>query len=609
MRSTRFGSVFQMEVLLNSKRISPYVMAILFSGNALLWWGWGPAVYFGWATNGDFFIFRNISGFSTLTLPLFTAIFMGGAVIKDYRLRIDPLIFSKPIRRTSYLLGKFFGNFFVLVCTQMAFTMTLVLLQGISKSQMVVQPVRVVPYFKVFIITVIIPHLFLAAIYFTVGTLTRNSKFVYGLAIFFYPIYIAFQVLVLKNASNSWRIALDPFYSIGSGIARSDWSNAQLINQYVYPLGPDKIANSMVMLSVSAAILIILCLRFTREERVDVSGGQEQAIRLGLSGDREILYVGELALPTTLNAEEVITYGQGKVALPQIETINEGLRAHLRQLTAALSIEFRLLRTDRGLVLLAPLTVFASTMGLAFYKVNSATSYSGTYASYTADTLIVFLLGLTMFYTGEIMHRDAETRVEPLLWSFPVPNLVLLLSKFLAMVILSLGLTVLVGLTAIAMQILKGDSPIEFTAYLTVYSIILIPSVVLAAGLSIALNVLLRDKYLTYTVSLAIGGGLFYLYNQGYNHWLYNPLLYQLWTYVDLTGPSGSQIQILVHRVYCLALLCFLLSVALLFYPRQSAKGFLVGGRFGGKEWAILIATLSAAIAILAGLKLVSPMR
>ena len=55
---------------------------------------------------------------------------------------------------------------------------------------------------------------------------------------------------------------------------------------------------------------------------------------------------------------------------------------------------------------------------------------------------------------------------------------------------------------------------------------------------SIALNVLLRDKYFTYALSIGTGVGLFYLYSQGYNHWLYNPVLYNLWTYSDLTGAG-----------------------------------------------------------------------
>ena len=58
-----------------------------------------------------------------------------------------------------------------------------------------------------------------------------------------------------------------------------------------------------------------------------------------------------------------------------------------------------------------------------------------------------------------------------------------------------------------------------------------VPSIVFMTSLVVALNVLLRNKYLTYVVAVGTGAGLFYLYSIGYNHWLYNPLLYQLWKY------------------------------------------------------------------------------
>ena len=119
--STRFGAVFINEVRLNSKRVAPYAMALLFAGNALLWWGWGPATGRGWATNADFFIAGVLPVYSFMTLPLFTALIMADPVIRDFRTGIAPLIFSKPVSRAEYLLGKFFGNFFVLVCCQAAF--------------------------------------------------------------------------------------------------------------------------------------------------------------------------------------------------------------------------------------------------------------------------------------------------------------------------------------------------------------------------------------------------------------------------------------------------------------------------------------------------------
>jgi ABC-type transport system involved in multi-copper enzyme maturation permease subunit len=177
---------------------------------------------------------------------------------------------------------------------------------------------------------------------------------------------------------------------------------------------------------------------------------------------------------------------------------------------------------------------------------------------------------MTVFYTGEAMHRDREVRIEPVLWAAPAPNNVLVLSKFLAVLALTVSLIVLVALTAISIQLLRGHTPVDVSSYLIVYSVILLTSIVFMTGAALVLNVLLRDKYVAYALSIGTGVGLVYLYSQGYNHWLYNPVLYNLWTYSDLTGPALGRI--LVHRIYCLVLAALFLVVAHLGFQRHSTK-------------------------------------
>src|SRR5205807_4101303 len=109
----------------------------------------------------------------------------------------------------------------------------------------------------------------------------------------------------------------------------------------------------------------------------------------------------------------------------------------------------------------------------------------------------------------------------------------LLLSKFLATMVLTLSFITLSGLAAITTQLIRRH-PIEIQPYLLTCSIILIPGVVFLAAVSVMLNVLLRSKYVVYAASIGIGGALFYLYSIGFNHWSYNPVLYHLWNYADL---------------------------------------------------------------------------
>lgn len=444
---------------------------------------------------------------------------------------------------------------------------------------MVVQPVRVLPYFKHFFFFVVISHLALAAFYFTVGALSRNSKIVYGLAVCFYPIYISYQVVLLKGLPLRWQTLLDPML-LNSGVGGGGFGHSpDFLNRFVVTYSSEMIANRVLVVVVTAACLAILYVRFSI---TDPQGSVDKFTTLNLVTRVEKVYYDSESFQETRYRELVSNDSKEKailpvVSLPEVCRVNKGYRANLNKLIAGLGVEFRLLRAERSLVVIMPLAIFLSILELAFYTVVPDVSYSATYSSGTAGTLLLFLLGITVFYTGEALHRDREVRIEPLLWATPAPNNVLLLSKFLSTFLLSLALVGMVGLTAILTQLIRGHTPVEVSAYLAVYSVILIPSIALMAGLSMVLSVWLRDKYLAYTVSIATSAGLFYLYSQGFYHWLYNPVLYQLWTYADIGGAGINSGRILTHRVYCLAIASLCMALAHLGFKRKHHRSIQVG--------------------------------
>ncbi|HKR61941.1 MAG TPA: ABC transporter permease [Pyrinomonadaceae bacterium] len=580
---TPFAAVFQNEVRLNSKRIAPYVLMLFSVFNAVLWSVGLGATYYGkevlakygrlWATNSDYYITHNFAGFAIgiFGLPIFAALIMAEPVRRDFRLEIDALIFSKPVSRAQYLLGKFFGSFFVLVCCQASFAATLILLQVFPTSQMVVLPIRLLPYFKHFIMIVVITYFLFAAVYFTVGTLTRNPKVVYGLAIAYYPLSI-FYGFFLKDLPPRWRVLLSPLML--SEVQIQTWGRSpEWVDQLVVSYTPIMIANRALVILAAAVCLVIACLRFRMSEPTPAKPGNFSW--LNLSAGSEVLYFDPPNLQATpghtasdVGSVRVEKTEAKETAVPNVSSSNTGLRANLAKLAAALGVEFRLLRAERSLVVITPLAVFLPNLELAFYRVVREGSYSATYATGTAKTLLFFLIGMTVFYVVESMQRDREVRIEPVLWAKPITNSVLLLSKFLATFLLMLSVITIAGLTAIAIQLLRGHAPVELYPYLVAYSVILIPSIVFMAGVSILLNVVLREKYLAYVVIVGVGAGLFYLYGQGYNHWLYNPVLYNLWTYSDLTGPGLGRI--LSYRAYCLVLAAICLVGAHLGFQRKN---------------------------------------
>jgi ABC-2 type transport system permease protein len=573
------------ELLLNSKRVAPYVVAILCAGNAVLWWGWGPATGRGLATNSDFFIAGVLPPYSFLFVPLFTALFMADPGIRDFRTGIDPLIFSKAITRAEYLLGKFFGNFLVLACCESAFVVALFVLQWVPKKSVTVLPeTKFLAYPRHFLVFVAISHMFLAAVYFTVGTLTRNAKIVYGLGIAFYPIYISYQKVILSSLPWRWKLALDPLVMnralVPNSIHRSD---PALLNQLVIVYDADLIVNRVAMILLTAICLAILYKYFSTTER---SGKVAAVTVLNLSTAAEGVYYQS---SSPAHTEPIVTRSGSSASADGLKrifrekvipdpsayadgtdfiTVNEGLRASLNKLIAALSVEFRLLCAERSTVVLLPLALFLSTLELAFYPVAVDVSYSATYASSTATAMLIFLVGFAVFFTGEAIHRDRELRTEPLLWATPASDNVFLFSKFLATLLLLIVLIASIGILAIAIQLVRGHTPIDPLAYARVYGIILLPSALFITALSLLLNVVLRNKHLAYVVCIGAAAGLFYLYGLGHNHWLYNPLLYRLWTYPDLIAAPALR-SIVLYRLYDVAISVMCLALARIAFRRR----------------------------------------
>lgn len=558
-------AIIQAEFLFNIKRAAVWVMIALFGFNAVLWsWG-GIALQKGWAINSDFFIARLCAGFTFITTPFFVALLMGDVVVRDFRYEVYPVLLTTPIRRIEYLLGKFFGNFLVLSLCSFSLILVSFLLQIATPPKALLQPLQVTSYLKHFFVIVVVTHLVLGAFCFAVGALTRNVKLVYALIPAFYAFAISLSIFDALYSLHWARLInplmFGPINEYGRNIPPSD------LNQLTINYGSDLVINRILMLFIAASFLAIAWWRFTKAERSVSSETQSASFdTLNLTTSNEHVYYQK---PETSQPEQTQTVFERKtVTIPSVEVLNEGWSVRVMQFVAAIGTEFRLLRAERSLIIIVPITMFLCVLELAYFNGESK-SHSAIYAASATQSLLIFLFCIAVFYTGETMHRERELKADSIIWSAPVPNFILLLSKFSAVFLLSLSLTVLVAITAIFLQIYKGHTPIEIQTHFAIFSLIEIPNIAFMVSAAMALNVILRDKYLSYIVCLALGGGLFYLVSQGYNHWLYNPVLFQLWSYSDFTGKSNLN-QIFFYRIYCLAITILCLFLADVFYKRES---------------------------------------
>jgi ABC-2 type transport system permease protein len=603
LRSPVFA-IMRGEILFNRRRVAPYILLGLFCANAILWWQ-GASVAYGWATNSDFYIARLYGGFAFLTTPFFVAMLTGDAVSRDFRFELAPLLLSKPIHRAEYLLGKFFGNFVVLTACSFGYALTLFLLQAVRLEAMIVLPFRIVAYLKHFFILVVITQFALAAFCFLVGTLSRNSKLVYLLVTGLYALYIPLM-MVLQFYTPRFGKLIDPFLF--------DWVNAngrnrsaEVVNQMVITYDWQLLGNRLIMLVLGAFCLLIVYRRFTYgENRWSADDRAATTGLLGLAEKTDRLYheepsAGAFELAGVATGQFENLPRQTPVRLPQVVLSQQGFAAQLRRLLAATVMEFKLLGGERSLVILIPLTLLMCLAQLAPLSRAAAASpseLSALYAATSSDVLILLLFGVSVFFTGEAVFRDRELRLEAMLWSAPAADGVFLLAKFAAVFMLSCGLVMLGGLTALGVQGYRNFATLELLPYLKIYAIILLPAAAFMSSASLLLSVLSREKYVAYIAGVASGGALFYLFSQGRYGWLYNPLLYQLWQYADLSPAAGNFARILFQRLYWLAIATACLACAHLFFRRPAGRI----ARRADRRLAIAIAVLATLLAVAAGL-------
>src|SRR6266852_6030488 len=88
---------------------------------------------------------------------------------------------------------------------------------------------------------------------------------------------------------------------------------------------------------------------------------------------------------------------------------------------------------------------------------------------------------------GTASGNRAGAYLESILWSQPVPNYVLLLSKVLATLLVTLALVALVAAITIILQAVKHNGPIELMAYAKIYFVIVVPNAIFMAAAALSL--------------------------------------------------------------------------------------------------------------------------
>jgi ABC-2 type transport system permease protein len=543
----RFGEVFRFEVEYRLRSASTWLYAALLLGLPILMM---RAVDGGTGHINSPSMVMVISSVIGMVGMLVTAALFGDAATRDAQNRMDPLLYTVPLRKAEYLGGRFAG----------ALAVNAVLLTGIPLGLMiaaampyvdprVLGPFRLAGYVQAYLL-ILLPNMVLTgAILFTVAALARQLLPAYLGGIGIFIAYLFSGDARGQMANRTLAALLDPF---GGGVVEEltqFWTPAQQ-NTLLIGYPALLLWNRLVWLAFAVALLVILHARF----RFAHPGGAPSRRRARRA-------VADAAPERT-----------GPVTVPAVPR-EFGARARAWQTLSVLRRSLADLSGNRALWVIVPAAVLF-TIGFGWDvgdNVFGTSTWSVTHlvaVTVLATALAPVMAILIAVFTGELVWKEREVRMSAISDAAPVPDWVLMLGRFLAMVAMLAVLQAVLMASGMLLQWMQGWHRYEPGLYLRILFGIKLVDYVLIAAVALAVHAIVNQKYVGHLVVV-----LFYLFTAfagrlGIRHHL---LVYGSdpgWVYSDMTGFGPFATPMLTFRLYWAAWALLLAIVARLFWVR-----------------------------------------
>ncbi|WP_285448759.1 M1 family aminopeptidase [Xanthomonas sp. LMC-A-07] len=497
-------------------------------------------------------VIATLLGMFTLLGLLVTTLFVSNAVLRDFDLGTAELVFSTPVRRHDYLIGRLGAALIAGMIMYVVIALGMFIAQFMPWiDQARLGPVAAFPYLWSLLVLVLPNLLFTTALLALLAVTTRSILWVYIGVIVFFVLYGVSRAL-LADLDNVWIATLaDPLGIRALSQTLRYWSVEQR-NQGLPPLSGYLLANRALWLCMSALLFAAMFSLF----RTERSG----------TGRRR----GAAPSAPTQPASTLATAVSRLTVTPHF-----GVGTAWKQLLGQIRFDtLGVVRSAPFLVLLIlglanfiPTALFRQLYyGTAVLPVTSV-MLDALQSSYSFLLIIVVL-----FYAGELVWKERSNRIDGITDAMPVPDWVPLLGKFVALLGVIASFQLAGALTSIALQLGRGYTSIEPLLYLKTLAL---GSVlyVLMGGMALALQVLSNNKFLGYALLMLVLIGQSVLSMLDYTQNLYTFGGWPNAPYSDMNGYGHFLPGQLWFQGYWGVFLLALLLLSSAFWPRGVGHG------------------------------------
>jgi ABC-type transport system involved in multi-copper enzyme maturation permease subunit len=487
---------------------------------------------------------------------LASAGFAGDAGARDPETRIAPLIYTSPIQERSYVSGRFFAAFLLNLLVLSAFQLAMfgaVFIYDVAPE--LIGPVTPSSYLSAFVL-IALPNAFLATSFlFLLSLLSRRALASYlgGVLLLFVSIIV--WALVAQKLGY-WDLAqvIDPLgMSVLTAISKT--TTAPQKNVLDMWASSSLLLNRAVWLTVAAIMVAIAQLRF----RFETAGTRAMW--------RRSIKVANEELP-----------GTAPITVPKVEPSNSGT-VRLQQFLMIAGHSFREIAISWGglaLVILSLITAALGPKAMAHFGVPivPTTEQMISWIGHPGEIIWFIIPILSVFYAGELVWRDRDTRLAEIADAAPVPEWIQLTGKFVGLALLLIAYQVMLIIACMIIQAQTGYYDFEPGLYVKAVLGLSLTEHLLFAGLAFALHVIINQKYIAYLVIIAVYWVMAAAPSLGIENHLLVFASSPDWTYGDMSGFGPSLIPWMWYKAYWAAWVILLLVLSVLMWVRGRAVGF-----------------------------------
>ena len=585
-----FMDFFLFELKLRFKSISTYIFFLLAS---FLPFFSVAARDFGPIGSGK--VFLN-SPFAVLLITtqvlafgsiLIAAIF-GPAILRDFNGDTYQLIFTKPISKFGYLMGRWAGSMVtaIFVFSGIVFGIALGTLMPWA-DKLRIAPNDFGMYFRIYASIGIVQIFFLGSLFFCIAALTRNIVVVYlqGVALFAFYLIELIGIVTSNKLERTWASIVDPFGLILVQSLTRYWTVVER-NALVPHWTGVFLYNRLAWLGVGALALIAAYALFPMSAEV--------------LGSKRSTKKAEEAKADEDSAKKEPRHVTA--SLPQVTQIF-GSATTWKQLISMTRIRFfNIVHEIPFWAITLIMLVFVLISGHFAGNNNGVEVWPVTFlmVSVVSGQSGLFLYIVGALYAGEVIWRERDVRFEQIHDSLPLRDWTDFVSKFLALAMVETVLATVVLVCGVLSQALSGYFRFELGHYAKEIYLIYLPQLLMVILLALFLQTVLGNKFVAHAVVVGLFVLIPILYAWGIENRLYMFGEITPYTYSDMNGYGHFVKALFWVTAYWLCIGGLLGVFAIAFARRGTEQSFGARWKMAGPRMRRLVPAAGAFL-LLAG--------